>query len=99
MNTIDKITYGNSACAIDLVDILNSKYPEYNRMVSRILNDYFSGVLDILKTESVTETLLRLWLEKYRARTRNSNLPEVLKTRVENLIVARYRIELEKIRK
>lgn len=98
--TLDMGTYGNTKCAHDLVDILNNlQENKSNRLVGRIMNDYFSGVVDIMKTENYTETLLKMWVEKYRKRTNESNLDIGIKTRINNLIVARYRSEMKKVKK
>jgi len=99
MKVLEKGTFGKSKCAHDLVDILNSKTGKIStRLVSRILVDYFSGVKDIMKTEEITETLLKMWLEKFKDRIDNANMDIDIKNRVANLIVAKYRSELKKIK-
>lgn len=99
MNNLDKGTYGNSQCAHDLVDILNkSGNTKSLRTVARIMQDYFTGVRDILKTEHFTETLLKMWVKKHTERTNNASLDIDVKTRVNNIIVAKYREELKKLK-
>ncbi len=99
MKVLEVGTYGKSRCAHDLVDILNNGTgTKNNRLVARILNDYFSGVIDIMKTEQITETVLKMWLQRYKDRTNDSALPTDIKTRVNNLIVARYRTSLNKVK-
>jgi len=90
MKVLDKGTYGNSQCAHDLVDILNENGNIKSiRLVARIMQDYFTGVKDILKTEHFTETLLKMWVKKHTDRTNDSSLDIDIKTRVNNIIVAK----------
>ena len=99
MKILEKGTFGDSQCAHDLVDIMNSESgTKTSRIVGRILADYFSGVKDIMKTEHITETLLKMWVKKHIDRSNNSGVNKDIITRVNNLITARYRIELKKIK-
>lgn len=71
---------------------------EVIRLVARIMQYYFTGVKDILKTEHFTETLLKMWVKKHTDRTNDSSLDIDVKTRVNNIIVAKYRVELKKLK-
>lgn len=100
MKPIEKGTYGSSVAAIDLTDILNKTDSSvYNKRVSRILTDYFVGMIDIRNTKNVKEELFKMWRDRYTQRTIDANLPIDISDRVRNLIVGRYRAELKKYKK
>jgi hypothetical protein len=97
--TLDNGTYGNSKCAYDLVTILNDYNDQkFIRKTGSILHDYFIGVNDIVKTTQITETLLKYWKHEFVSRANNSKLPTDIKTRLCNLISAKYK-ELHKLYK
>ncbi len=96
MKTIEKGTFGNSKAAHDLAMFLNKENDlKYNRTVSRILTNYFIGMIDIRNTNNITTELFRTWRDRYIDATINAELPIDIETRVRNLIVARYKGELK----
>lgn len=90
---MDKNTFGNSTCAEQLTSILSDINDKITtRKVTSILNTYFRGINEIGEKNVVAkQELLRMWRDKFITRTKNTTIPDIVKSRVLNIIVGKYR--------
>jgi len=98
-NEVDKGTYGNSKCAIDLAKILtdiNNK--GITGKVGKILHNFNCGMDDLSNTKKMTESFYKIWYIRYKTAILNKRFPKDVETRVLNLITGKYRNELNKLK-
>lgn len=89
---VEKNTYGDSRCAIDLAQILtdiNNK--SITKKVGKLLHDFNCGMTDLANTKKLTESFYKILYSLYKTKTLNKKFPRDVETRVLNLITARYR--------
>ena len=66
---LDQYTFGNSAAAQVLVEILQNKEPQHLTKVSRIYSEYCLGIRQIstdIQDRHLRESLLNMWFDRYR---------------------------------
>lgn len=95
---LDKNTYGNSKCSIELVDILNKMNNDsLSKSVSKLLQSFNCRVKDALHTKTYTEDIIRILFMYYKSVVHKSDFPIEIKTRVLNLITSEYRKQLNNL--
>tara|TARA_R110000851_G_scaffold848_2_gene2869 strand:- start:4445 stop:4840 length:396 start_codon:yes stop_codon:yes gene_type:complete len=91
-NEVEKGTYGNSQCAIDLAQILTDLNDKgITRKVGTLLQGFNFGMVDLSHTQRMTETFYKMWLARYQSAIYNKKFPKDVESRVLNLITASYR--------
>lgn len=96
---MDCFTYGNTPAAMTLSRIIveqeKSSPNNTSRKVGRIWGDFTKGINNILASNMEDEFkthLYRLWTDKYVIRCRESHLPKIVQTFLENAIVTRFKM-------
>lgn len=92
---MDKYTFGDSQAATDLVEILETEYPNQNlqRYVSKRLNKFreILSQLSKIKRRSYQKYLADLLLKDFRKKTKQNDWPEKVKTFFLNVINTDYK--------
>lgn len=97
---MDNCTFGSSKAAMNLVGILNK--PEHQlhaRRVSKVLAKYLTSLKAIgnIPHKGTRETVLKLWLARFKELTGNSNFPLVIETHM-NTVATGEKRKLMKVR-
>ena len=91
---IDKFTFGNSKCAVNLISILNKEEnSQYRHKSLRILSKYMKGIgaLMFVTDKDTRETALKIWLERFKLLTRSANIPTLIETHLNCVATTEYR--------
>ena len=91
---MDTCTFGSSKAAMNLVGILNK--PEYQfhaRRVSRFLAKYLTSLEAIghIPHKETRETVLKLWLTRFKELNDESNYPLVIETHLNTVATGQKR--------
>lgn len=97
---MDKGTFGNYRASEDLAKILtelNNK--KFTKIATRCLHYYFISVIELKKTDRITERFLTaLKHERIDYINTREDLPIGVRTRVCNIICARYKETIKEIK-
>jgi uncharacterized protein YfcZ (UPF0381/DUF406 family) len=90
--------YGTSQCAIDLATILrDNNNSKHIRKVGRTLAYFNAGMIELSKTNKMTENFYKVYLKYTNEKVEGLELPSNIKTRVLNLIKSEYRKHLNQL--
>ena len=95
---MDNHTFGDSKAAVNLVGILNKpEHRLYTRRASRMLAKYFTSLRAIsnIPHKETRETVLKLWLTRFKELSNSSNFPLVIETHL-NTVATGYKRQLMK---
>ena len=91
---MDDCTFGNSKAAINLMRILNNPgYQLYARRASRMLAKYLTSLKAIgdIPLKETRETVLKLWLVRFRELNGNANFPLIIETHMNTVATGQKR--------
>ena len=97
-NEVDKNTFGNSKCAIDLADILTKLNNKgITRKTGNMLQSFNNGLNDLQNLKHYQRTFMEIWLTRYKNFLSEGNFPKDVETRILNLMVGRNREVINKL--